>query len=318
MRFGTTLLAVITCNIPIFVNGEDESPGTLLVQRKAEQRKSTRREKQWWDVHNYLGVSHHKAGVIMFYEMFRGIWNAVGEDDHSYGVEMLPCYEDRVCYNFDAPVRLLMDFYNMDRHKQEIERAGSRGLRVAGPVRNPLIMIASAYCYHHKGREESSNIMFFPAGMVVALDAEDGVAFVADRMSELVENMTGVFEHPRKDVFRVPYEIATRSSEDFDRVALGLIDFWFEGLDISAELRQKLLEAARFADLRRNPNPADQPEVFDDHHSTSDCMKKSMKAVFSMPAPLLEKYQSFARRLGYPATEDEVHAAEYPESMLDG
>ena len=47
--------------------------------------------------------------------------------------------------------------YSLEMHERELQRAGQlRTLRVAGSVRNPLVMIASAYCYHHRGQEDTN------------------------------------------------------------------------------------------------------------------------------------------------------------------
>lgn len=161
--------------------------------------------------------------------------------------------------------------------------------RIAGTVRDPLEMVVSAYCYHHRGKEAVGNMMFWPPGSVAALGPKKGVAFVAERMTQLVENMTSAFEFPRNDTHRVSYERITRSSEDFDKQVKGLLKFWFDGL-ISPEEHQRALEAARLVDMHRHPEAA--PE---DHANDAECMDQARKAVFAIPIQLLARYRAFQR-----------------------
>ena len=128
-----------------------------------------------------------------------------------------------------------------------------------------------------------------------------GLPYVAEQMTEIAENMTGLYEFERKDTLRIRYEIAVASSEGFDSEANRLLDFWLEGVQISPEDRQTALEGARIGDLHRHPG-AQEPG----HTNDAECEKTALRAAFAMPAPLLAKYQSFARRLGYPYTAEEL------------
>mmetsp|Transcript_55320 Transcript_55320/g.129808 ORF Transcript_55320/g.129808 Transcript_55320/m.129808 type:complete len:313 (+) Transcript_55320:118-1056(+) len=305
--FGRTAALVGFCFLTRSLAINDAAlgpPGTCMVQRKAEQIGKRKVQKQSpktfpWDFHNYLAVGFHKSGNQMMYGIYSAVWAAYGLPKDRLGFWGDPCYFGGECYNWGSSVRFLIDMYSMEIHGRELERAGQmRSLRVAGPVRNPLVMIASAYCYHHSGKEET-NRMFFPQGTVERLGPQEGVAFVAQCMMELVENMTGVYEHPRNDTLRLSYENATESSEGFDREVNRLLDFWFEGVPASSEQRKNALDWAAVADLHRHPEPN-----YTDHTNDAGCMKLAQHAVFAMPTDLLRKYQSFAQRLGYPFTED--------------
>ena len=96
-----------------------------------------------------------------------------------------------------------------------------------GPVRDPVSMIVSAYCYHHRGKEPG-NIMF-PSDLMMSLGPKEGLIFVAERMLQMVENMTGVFEHPSNDTFRLDFEKVTSSPELFDQEMEKVVDFLFKG-----------------------------------------------------------------------------------------
>mmetsp|Transcript_47623 Transcript_47623/g.111391 ORF Transcript_47623/g.111391 Transcript_47623/m.111391 type:complete len:329 (+) Transcript_47623:67-1053(+) len=293
---------------------ESSVPGTCLLQKKVEQRQREGSGKQirqsWpWDFHTFLVVGFHKSGVQMTWAIFRAVWGALGLGHDRVGHWGNPCYFPDFCYNWGSPVRFVTDMYSLEMHERELQRAGQlRTLRVAGSVRNPLVMIASAYCYHHRGQEDT-NVMFYPKGTVQSLGPEDGVAFVAQRMMVLMDNMTAFYETPRNDTLRLSFEQADGSSEGFDQEVGRLLDFWFEGVPLHPDDRRRALEAARQGDLHRHPYPG--------HTNDDACMQVAQHAVFSMPADLLSIYQSYAKRLGYPYTEELLpqRAALAPSNM---
>ena len=113
--------------------------------------------------------------------------------------------------------------------------------------------------------------------VLLFMDMQEGVAFLAGRMLEVVEEMTAVFEAPTADTHGLHYERATSSSDGFDVELEKLLTFWFEGLLSDAEW-DLARQAGRQQDLHRFPQ--------DDygHTNSQDCMAKARNATLAMPA----------------------------------
>ena len=286
----------------------DVEPGVFMVQMQATHVARTARttrtgrrhevRQKPWEVHQYLACAHHKSGVDLTKKL---VWFVFGElgvfgergETHDLGLMTRPCGPG-VCYNPEAPVRIEVDMCSAETVQQQREAAGPGVLKVVVPVRDPLEMVASAYCFHHEWKEWYNPIAW-PLGVVPSMDAQDGVAFMAHRMLPQVANMSS-FAEPQNDTFRIDYEKFTRSSKDFDEEARKLIDFWFAGL-ITEEEHGRVLEAAKKADLRRVPDVIG-------HTNSEECMSKARKATRSMPADLQSRYEEFRSRLGYNIHED--------------
>ncbi|CAE7208795.1 unnamed protein product [Symbiodinium pilosum] len=245
-----------------------------------------------WDVHYYLGVAYHKAGTYLMIQVWQSIFHALGAKPLiDMGQWDQPCYPG-TCYAPDAPIQVWIDLYSPAKAQKAREAAGERGLRVAGFVRDPVSMIVSAYCYHHRGKE-LWNFVENPQGIVAQMGPLEGLTFEAQRMLPVVKNMTGIFEHPANDTLRLDYERTTASSDGFDSEMVKLIGFLFEDL-ISAEERAEVLNATQRADLNRHPANDD-----DNHSNDPDCKARTREYVPAMPSDLLGQYRSFQQRLGY-------------------
>lgn len=272
----------------------EESIAMNFVQRKvlprfAELPMLSAKSKPW-HLHNYVGFCHHKAGVYLLSELWVLSFMALGAKKSDMGMWMQPCYSPQACYSPEAPIQFWVDMYSAEKAQRAREAAGKKGLRVVGIVRDPISMIASAYCYHHRGKE-MNNWFFFPARLLLLLGPKEGLKFVAEHMLPMMENLTSVFEHQSNDTFRLDYEKVVASSESFDQQMDQMIDFMF-GDQIDAEERSKVFNATQWADLHRHPRA-------DDHGNDDACEEEVRQYVPTLPPDLLSQYRSYQQRLGY-------------------
>ena len=294
---------LLNCLLPYsvwsFSHVTEESNALNFVQRKVLPRvappptlsAAQSAPSKPWHTHKYIFVAHHKAGVFLMHDLQSSIFLSLGATASEMGLWIQPCYPGD-CLKPEAPIQFWMDLYSYERAQEAREAAGAKGMRVAGIVRDPVSMIVSAYCYHHRG-EELGNVMF-GNGSLMHLGPKEGLKFAAERMLPLVENMTTAFERPFNDTFHLVYEKVTRSSEDFDQQVGEMTSFLFQDLITPAQ-RSQVLNATQSADLHRHPAKGD-------HGNDKECKDEVRKYVPSLPPELLSRYRSFQQRLGYAAS----------------
>ncbi|CAE7570097.1 NSUN2 [Symbiodinium natans] len=280
---------------------EVRETGLSMVQRGRVRQ----RAKKPWETLRFTAVAYHKSGVFLMQELQNFIFGVLGAPDSAIGKWQQPCfneiiYNEEWCKHHDAPIRTLVDIYGPDLDKLERAAAGPNGMRVAGSVRDPLAMVASAYCYHHRG-EELGYPALWPPGAVITMGPEEGVKFVAERMFTTVQNMTEIFANPAEDTIRLSFEKFANSSESFDHEAARLVDFWL-GDFVSDFERSQMLESAKQADLHRNADELkNKSQAISTHSNSEDCEVKALEATKRLPPELLAQYRTFQTRLGYKA-----------------
>ncbi|CAE7231524.1 phr [Symbiodinium natans] len=251
-----------------------------------------------WEVYRFYTCAHHKAGVDLNLFLELNVFSALGLDmskDFGVWAHFCPPGPPDFCYNPEAKVRIAMDICSWETVQLEREAASPQRVLVAGTVRDPLDMVASAYCYHHAWNEWNNPTFEKPPLKVEFMDVHEGVDFMAKNMLEAVANMTSIHSQPHSDTYRIAYEAITRSSQDFDEEVTKLIDFWSQGLLTQRE-RDLALEAARTTDLHRHPDH--QPA---NHTNDEECMAQARAATHTLQPEILAQYHEFQRRLGYEA-----------------
>ena len=179
-----------------------------------------RQKPRPWEVNNYIVASYHKAGLVLLETLVFKILDILGAPMEVRGHVEYPCYSSRkdglskVCYNLDAPFRLYTDSFNASPKSAEQKKSGKKKLLVAGLVRDPLKMVASAYCYHHDGQELGS--WLFPVQDIMQMGPGEGTEVTAKALLPLVEWMTSVFENPDNNTLRLEFDDLTKSSAGFD------------------------------------------------------------------------------------------------------
>ncbi|CAE7465680.1 NSUN2 [Symbiodinium necroappetens] len=278
-----------------------QETGFSMMQHRALDRRH--RTKKPWESLKFTAVAYHKSGVFLMQELQRMIFDKLNASDEVYGLWQQPCFNEIVyneewCRHQTAPVRTLVDIYGPDMERNEREDAKPNGMRVAGSVRDPLAMIASAYCYHHRG-EELGYTTLWPPGLIMTMGPEDGVKFAAERMLTTVRNMTAIFANPAEDTIRLSFENFSASSESFDLEVARLVDFWLRDL-IDDKERELILENCKQADLHRNRDVLSQHHDVATHSNDKECEAKAMEATKKLPPDLLQQYRTFQAQLGYP------------------
>lgn len=263
-----------------------------------------------WEVNNYIVASYHKAGVSLSERLALKIIGILGAPMEVLGHVEYPCYSlrkdglSRVCYNLDAPFRLFTDSFNASLKSAEQRKSGKKKVLVAGLVRDPLEMVASAYCYHHDGQEFGN--WLFPVQDIMQMGPEEGTEVTAKALLPLAEWMTSVFENPDHDTLRLEFDDLTKSSAGFDLGVQRLLDHFFgAGTDlISKPERFHITEAAKELDANRNPEATtvvNSSHQLAEHSSNPVCKEVAHSILHkSLNPELLARYKDLQRRLGYP------------------
>ena len=253
-----------------------------------------------WEVYDYITANYHKAGVILTKKIHTAMFKILGAGEDVMGQLEYPCYYETIpaCWNEEAPIILFTDGFNASWKAHP----PSKPLLVAGSVRDPLQMVASAYCYHHEGKEMRE---LMPVLELPFLGPEEGTSLTAEYMLPIVESMASIFAEPDNNTLRLKFEELTETSEGFDR-GVGLwLDHFFPNM-ISTEQREAILEAVRQFD--ENRNPADDYNVFNSlnttkHGSDPACKEKASEALLKIETSLLKRFQELQMRLGYPVND---------------
>eukprot|EP00913_Durusdinium_trenchii_P002507 g2318.t1 len=93
------------------------------------------------------------------------------------------------------------------------ETAKKGGFKGVMTIRNPLEMVVSSYCYHHRGAEPWNAL----GDNMTDLAPKEGVPEMARRMLLTVRNMTHAFQAAKPEVYVSHYERITGSSAGFNQ-----------------------------------------------------------------------------------------------------
>lgn len=223
------------------------------------------------------------------------MFQLLGAKESDMGKIEFPCYD--ICTNTEAPIIVFTDGFNAS---WRAGHPGSKPMLVAGSVRDPLKMVASAYCYHHEGNELPSQLM--PTGTLMSLGPEEGTQLAAEHMLQQVEWMASIFAKPDNNTLRLDFDTLTQSSSGFDGEVKRLMDHYFGSGDrfLTVEQRSKILDEVKTLDEHRNSSADLSPYNGKSHSSSPKCQKKAYSAVAQMDSGLLRKYQQLQEMLGYP------------------
>jgi len=256
-----------------------------------------------WDHHLYVVGTRHKAGDNLLSNIMSrafGILSATCGCSETYDQALpLDCslpdwndlYED-LC--FCAPhVNCSIHFngvFTGEDLLHDREMAGKRGMRAVHIIRDPLQMVASAYCFHHSGQELGT--LYAPANITL-LNVTEGVPLVAKYMLQIMSQMVDSYlVSDTRDTYIIWYENMTRSSSDFDHKVAEMIDFLFENI-ISPAQKQQIQIEARLEDPSR-PNV-----LHSGHVSDEECKVRAGEAFKYIPEDLYSQYQQYRAVLGY-------------------
>jgi hypothetical protein len=264
-----------------------------------------------WDSHLYLVGVRHKAGSQLLRNTMRKVFDTLGASDSCRvcegGVSIITTngsthmeggksVADVCSQKPDCTIRwhnCNLDGTALTEHRQLASKKGIP-LRAVHIIRDPLQMVASAYCYHHAGNEMPGSPSAPPN--IMELNATEGVPLVAVRMLPVCQAMASAHAvHNISDDYVVRYENMTRSSADFDYGVASMFDFLFENM-ITANERERIEAVARTEDLN-----SQLYNGFSDagHVSDADCKERAQKALRLIPEPLNSTYRELQAVLGY-------------------
>lgn len=265
--------------------------GFSMIQRQQRQVLVESRPKPW-DVHCYVLANFHKAGVHLTAGIFFSIFAALGVPPTSVGNVVYPCSLVNTCFNSDAPVRQMTDSYDASYAQKERKQKNRAPLYTAISVRDPLVMVASAYCYHGDGHEPLNKLV--PEKELHGLGFADGAQFTADRILPLIQDIVGSLDDPANHTHVLSFERLTESSESFDKEVQDFMDFMFPDDLITEDERQQALKAATAFDARRNPSATEMG-----HSNSKDCERKALAAILQMKPGMLRTLHELRAKLGY-------------------
>lgn len=254
-----------------------------------------------WDQYLYFVGARHKAGTVLLRKIMQRAFDVLGAN--------YSCYERwSACgaittvgglnhckeppHLEDCPIRWNCGMVASDMQAGRPGTAGKE-MRAVIIIRDPLEMVASAYCFHHRGEEPDSK--FAPAN-ITSLSPAEGVPLVADLMRSNTQDMVAAYQASGKDTHVVKYEDLTRSSTDFDHVVAGMFSFLFGDLinDSSMQLIQK---EATGEDYHRLPHGAGSRDLA--HVSNDKCKTAAREADRFIQEDLLMQYLMDRKVLGY-------------------
>lgn len=264
--------------------------GFSMIQR--QQRQVLVERPKPWDLHRYVLANFHKAGVHLTAGIFFSIFGALGVPLTSVGNVVYPCSLVNTCFGSDAPVRQMTDSYNASHAQQERKEKNRAPMYTAVSVRDPLVMVASAYCYHRDGHEPLNKLV--PEKELHGLGFADGAQFTADRILPFIQDMVESLDDPANKTHALSFERLTESSESFDKEVQDFVDFMFPDDLITEDERQQALKAATAFDARRNPSAMEMR-----HSNSKDCERKALAASSQMTPGMLRTLHELREKLGY-------------------
>lgn len=204
------------------------------------------------------------------------------------------------CYDVWAPIQ----FHNHINGPELIQIKNEsirRGIPLRGVmiVRDPLQMVVSAYCYHHRGAEPNSNLA--PPN-ITEMGPEEGVPDIAERMKPVIEGMLSAYQLAPPNVLTVRYETMTNSSFYFNATMSEILTFLF-GDEITHAQKQTIIDAAAVEDLNRGLegglSTGGGSTGVDNHTNSEDCMADSQEALNLISEKTRMYYEEWRNQLGY-------------------
>lgn len=280
-----------------------EPAGSSLLQKQLlvhETAGAAFRVTHPWDKHIFVVGTHHKAGSQLLRNIMAHFFDILGAtvscqyDGHGDSVTSLN--RENECTLFPAPIR----FHNhiskdaiLQMKKEAKDMKGDlRGVMI---VRDPLEMVASSYCYHHRGAEPHNPMQ----KGIPEMGPEEGVPEMAKRMLHVIRNMAEAYEVSAPHVLVVRYEHVTHSPEHFDASVEKIMEFLF-GDEITELQKSEIRRAVRVEDLHRASDLGISAMSGNANHTNDEAdMEAARAALLLTPADLYAEYVKYREVLGY-------------------
>ena len=291
-----------------------------MVQVRAETVLDSRRKNRSVETHWpywYLVGSNHKTGTGLLRSLVGRVFLVLGA---TYSCQVSPpagpwgqlttdgihnCSDSQ-----DAHIRFAKDVTANDlRTLRHLAASAGGEMRAVMTIRDPAAMLASAYCYHHRGMEyglqPAPDRKPWPWPGIMSMGPAEGMEALSDGMFGVIENMAEAAEIADvNDTLVLRFEDITRSSEDFDRSTAAIVDFFFQDFFlqgvIPAELRSQMLLEAQEADLHRTSVDEGAPGEAT-HSNDEDCEEAAMTTLPALSAVYAQIQDTEAMLTSLPA-----------------
>lgn len=276
-----------------------------LIQKQLSVHETQKVAVHPWDERVFVVGTNHKAGSQLLRNTMAHAFDLLGatvscrymhhDPNGSVDHSVTSLNVDNEYDLFPAPIRFHNHINKEDilQLRQEVHsvNAGLRGVMI---VRDPLEMVVSAYCYHHRGAEPRNPIEM---GMM-QMAPEEGVPKMALRMLPILQLMLGAYQVSAPDILVVRYEDLTHSPERFDSTVEQIMDFLF-GDEISDLQRALIKRAAPVEDLNRAHDLGVSADNDVNHTSDEDEMTAARAALSLISPEVYAEYVKFREGLGY-------------------
>mmetsp|Transcript_26997 Transcript_26997/g.63384 ORF Transcript_26997/g.63384 Transcript_26997/m.63384 type:complete len:325 (+) Transcript_26997:3-977(+) len=267
---------------------------SLRVQSRAH---GLQRASKPWETYFYFVGTHHKAGSQLTRNTMKWAFDFLGanyscQEHHFQHATITSVGGENKC-QVSTDCRIHWDnVATQPRVVSNRELAGAGGMKFAHAVRDPKMMLASSYCYHHRGEEYGNPIAPWPD--IMFMGPREGLHAVFKGMMKIMINMALIYTKSEADTYHSRYEDMTESSESFDTHVKALFDFMFEDL-ISPEEHEEIRNRAKKEDLNRGEHGFSAGK---NHTNSEDCEAKAL-AVLERSPDLYEPIQELRTAMGY-------------------
>ncbi|CAK9086983.1 unnamed protein product [Durusdinium trenchii] len=261
--------------------------GNRLVQTSLTRRKAS---ENVLDKRLYVVGTNHKAGSQLLRNTMHWAFDILGATDScQYGTTGMPITSKpgfkEECTEHPTPIRFHNHINGPDLTEIRKEAASKGGLRGVMIIRDPLDMLASAYCYHHRGEE--NNLGLSPDG-ITEMEPEVGVPMMASYMQTPMQWMTSAHAIADPEMLVVRYEKFTKSSKAFDDTVKEILTHLF-GNEITEKQKQQILDAVAVEDVNRGLTDGfSEPPGLANHTNDEEEMAKARDACRLIPESSLQ------------------------------
>ncbi|CAE7330709.1 GIP [Symbiodinium natans] len=250
-----------------------------------------------WDTHFYLVGTHHKAGSQLTRNTMKWAFDYLGanyscQEELSQRATITTAGGRHKCF-LSPDCRIHFDnTMSLDTLQRNRQLAGAAGLKVVQTVRDPKAMLASAYCYHHRGEEPGNPIATWPD--IMTMGPLEGMRDLFPGMMVVFRDMLEIYQNSGRDTYNSRFEDLSYSSDSFDVHVKTLFDFMFGDL-LTEEEHEHIRELAKHEDLHRGENGL---SAGINHTNSEDC-ERNTRAVLEQAPDMYEAVQEIRHALGY-------------------
>ncbi|CAK9080786.1 Copia protein [Durusdinium trenchii] len=275
--------------------------GPGLFQTSLARRHARSKPENPLDKRVYVTCTSHKAGSQLLRNTMRWILDLLGARegcryDHMGQEFLTHGVWDQECSEHPANVRFHNHISGKALLELRAETAQTGGFRGVMTIRNPLEMVISSYCYHHRGAEPWNSI----SDGMASMHPKDGVPEMARRMLPVVYNMVQAYQVTKPEVYVSRFERMTGSSTGFNQTVQEMLDFLF-GNEVSDNFKRRALDAAVHEDLNRGEFGYSFTDHTNDVNHTSDEqeMDEARSYLSLVDKDLMAHYKEMQKALGY-------------------